>query len=395
MKRAAEKIAQLQGDGSDIQWAVVQHKVDGFDEMHAGTGKTQTSGSPAAASPGEMPLHASPSARTAGKAVVEAVMVTSNVSVQTAASHSQTVVKSGVGRPRVRSTGVESDAAGQLSVQVPSKASSNSSRATAAATDSRIAKSHRCVSTAEGRQLAMELGDLPFFETSTRQPESVLAPFTALAASIYMHASSAGVAQPAGTGAGHAGHAGVGIGIVDHPQGNNLAMSNAVPDGAGGSGGGLGSVGVTGVGVGGVGGIVSGAGGSASAAGSGSAGGGGIRFRETVAMNRASPEDDDGFPIISKNVEAPCNQPFKLKKPAMQGNVSGTLKVQVCDILSCTQSIVQSLLAQGLPCGLASLIWIYQRVLLLACLYLVTIRNSSRHRFTQRCAWRCLLVSFC
>ena len=159
--------------------------------------------------------------------------------------------------------------------------------------------------------------------------------------------------QPTG---GNVGHGGVGIGIVDHPQGSNLAMSSAVPDGGGVSGGGLGNVGVTGVGVGGVGGIV---GGSVSGAGSGSAGGGGIRFRETVAMNRAVPEDDDGFPIIAKNAEAPCNQPFKLKKPAMQGNVSGALKVQVCDILSCTHSPFQSLLAQSLSCGLASLIWTY------------------------------------
>jgi len=44
-------------------------------------------------------------------------------------------------------------------------------------------------------------------------------------------------------------------------------------------------------------------------------------------------DDDDGFPIIANNAEAPCNQPFKLKKPAMQGDASGALKVQVCDVM--------------------------------------------------------------
>ena len=38
-------------------------------------------------------------------------------------------------------------------------------------------------------------------------------------------------------------------------------------------------------------------------------------------------EDDDGFPVIAHNADAPCNQPFKLRKPAMQGS-AGTRKVQ-------------------------------------------------------------------
>ena len=52
-------------------------------------------------------------------------------------------------------------------------------------------------------------------------------------------------------------------------------------------------------------------------------------------MNRPVPEDDDDFPIIANNAEAPCNQPFKLRKPAMQGNVSGALKVQASEIPPC------------------------------------------------------------
>ena len=118
---------------------------------------------------------------------------------------------------------------------------------------------------------------------AARQPDSVLAPFTALATSIYLHASSGAAQVAGGTGVGHGG---VGIGNVDHLQGSSLAMSNAVPDGGGGGGGSLGSVGVTAVGVGGVvGGVVGSVGGggaSGGAAGSGNAGGGGIRFRETV-----------------------------------------------------------------------------------------------------------------
>lgn len=49
-----------------------------------------------------------------------------------------------------------------------------------------------------------------------------------------------------------------------------------------------------------------------------------------AVINRTSEnegEDDEGFPIISNNANAPCNQAFKLKKPAMQGNAA-TLKVQ-------------------------------------------------------------------
>ena len=65
-------------------------------------------------------------------------------------------------------------------------------------------------------------------------------------------------------------------------------------------------------------------------------------------MSRIVPEDDDGFPIIAKNTDAPCNQPFKLRKPVMQGNVSGALKVQVSGIPICIQSVyIQSLLCSG------------------------------------------------
>ena len=151
MKRAAEKTLRLQRDGSDIQWAVVQHKVDGLDEMHVGTGRGQTTGFPAPASPtGELPLHASSSARTAGTAVAEVETAASGVSVKSASSaHSQATVKSGgAGRQRVRPAGLESDATGQPSVQgqLLTKSSPNPARATIVTNDSRSAKSHRCIS---------------------------------------------------------------------------------------------------------------------------------------------------------------------------------------------------------------------------------------------------------
>ena len=195
-------MARLQGDGSDIQWAVVQHKVDGLDEMHVGSGRGQTTGFPAAASPtGELPLHAPQSVRTAGTAVGEIETLASGFSVKTAsAAHSQATVKNGGAvRQRVRPAGLESDATGQQSVQgqLLTKSSSSPARATTVAIDSRSTKSHRCVSMcvclseigvcglliltsnsanmhvtslccthrAEGRQLAKELGDLPFFES--------------------------------------------------------------------------------------------------------------------------------------------------------------------------------------------------------------------------------------
>lgn len=124
---------------------------------------------------------------------------------------------------------------------------------------------------------------------AARQPDSVLAPFTALATSVYLHASSGATQAAGGTGVGHGG---VGIGNVDHPQASSLAMSNAVPDGGGAGGVGLSNVGVTAVGVGGVvGGVagsVGGGGASGGAASSGSAGGGGIRFRETVGALRCN-----------------------------------------------------------------------------------------------------------
>ena len=54
-----------------------------------------------------------------------------------------------------------------------------------------------------------------------------------------------------------------------------------------------------------------------------------MRFRESTVVSGAVPddEDDDGFPVIAHNADAPCNQPFKLRKPAMQGS-AGTRKVQ-------------------------------------------------------------------
>ena len=114
---------------------------------------------------------------------------------------------------------------------------------------------------------------------ATRRPDTVLAPFTALASNIYLQAVSAGAAQTVG-GTGSS-HGGPGIGAVDHAQGGSLAITTAAPEGGvgGGAGGVLGNVGVTSVG--GIGGAGGGGGGSITA-GTGSAAGGGIRFRDSV-----------------------------------------------------------------------------------------------------------------
>ena len=153
MKRAADKMVQLQADGSEVQWAVVQHKVDGgLDEVNGGTGSEKSSGSPAAAAAaGQMPLHASPSARTARAGTAEHTKAASGTSVS---AHSQQTVATsgGITRPRVRSAGLELEetTTAQPSVQVqPSTTTSlhTSSRASPALVDGRSAKSHRCVST--------------------------------------------------------------------------------------------------------------------------------------------------------------------------------------------------------------------------------------------------------
>lgn len=148
MKRSAEKMAQLQGDGSDIQWVIVQHKVDELDEMHVGTGTAHTAGSSGSVHLArELPPHASPPATVSetGKVVSgSSTGTTNNV-------HSQTTARSGPARACIRSAELESGAttASQLSVQAQplTKSSSNSSRATIAAVENRTAKSHRCVST--------------------------------------------------------------------------------------------------------------------------------------------------------------------------------------------------------------------------------------------------------
>lgn len=138
-----------------------------------------------------------------------------------------------------------------------------------------------------------------------RQPNSLLAPFTALATSLYLHASSAGAAQVGSHG---------GVGVAEHPQGNSLPMSNAMPDGGGGGvgGGGLSNVGSAGASGGAVGGSVGGGvvvGGSVGVG--GTAGGstaGGIRFRESVGA-LLQQFIAIGAPVFSSLSEARGKQP--------------------------------------------------------------------------------------
>ena len=167
-------------------------------------------------------------------------------------------------RPRLRSGGAEAELApGQPAS--PSSPVSPPARTAAEGRGSGTAS----VSVAEGRQLAKDLGDLQFFHSSTETAESILPPFVALAASIYARDT----APQSAAGAGSAPPA-----APDAPS--------TIPQV-------------------------------------------GMRFRESTVVSGAVPddEDDDGFPVIAHNADAPCNQPFKLRKPAMQGS-AGTRKVQ-------------------------------------------------------------------
>jgi hypothetical protein len=154
LKRNAEKMIQLQAEGSDIQWAVLQHKVDRLEEL--GTGRAQLPGSagPAAIVP-ELPLHISPPpARAAGTVVsigsTPEAMAGSGSSFGTPTPVSSPAVTGGVApqspgpiRPRARSAGVELESAAKAAL--PALGSPKSARVAAA--EIRSAKNPRCVST--------------------------------------------------------------------------------------------------------------------------------------------------------------------------------------------------------------------------------------------------------
>ena len=241
LKRTAEKTVSLQDADATITWVLLQHKVDQLDE--------RALRAPSAATPATTEPPASPSRGQAPDA---------------AAAAAGSAAPGARPRPRLRSGGAEAElASGQ-----PASPSSPVSPPARTAAEGR-GSGTGSVSVAEGRQLAKDLGDLPFFHSSTETADSILPPFVALAASIY----ACDTAPQSAAGAGSAPPA-----APDAPS--------TIPQV-------------------------------------------GMRFRESTVVSGAVPddEDDDGFPVIAHNADAPCNQPFKLRKPAMQGS-AGTRKVQ-------------------------------------------------------------------